>query len=81
LVPYLAGENPFTPGSRFIFWQRSAQVLPSEMLPGDWLVWDAQFGPAEMNLPLDLLLAHPDLELVTQAPLDGAVVALFRKRE
>jgi hypothetical protein len=81
LVPYLAGENPFTPGSRFIFWQRSAQVLPSEMLSGDWLVWDAQFGPAEMNLPLDLLLAHPDLELVAQTPLDGAAVALFRMRE
>jgi hypothetical protein len=81
LVPYLAGENPFTPGSRFIFWQRSAQVLPSEMLPGDWLVWDAQFGPAEMNLPLDLLLAHPDLELVAQAPLDGTAVTLFRRQE
>ncbi len=81
LVPYLAGENPFTPGSRFIFWQRSDRLLPAAMQPGDCLVWDAQFGPAEMNLPLDLLMAHPNLELVAQAPLDGAAVALFRKRE
>lgn len=81
LLPYLAGENPFVPGSRFIFWQRSEQVLPSEMLPGDWLVWDTQFGPAEMNLPLDLLMAHPDLELVEQATGDDVQLALFRMRE
>jgi hypothetical protein len=80
LVPYLAGENPFTPDSRFVFWQRTDRVLPAAMQSGDCLVWDVQFGPAEMNLPLALLLAHPDLELVAQSPLDGAAVALFRKR-
>lgn len=59
LVPFMLGGNPFQNGSRFVFyqqqghWERDLATMPL----GSLLVWDAQFGPQEMALPLSTLQA------------------------
>ncbi|MFN5912584.1 MAG: hypothetical protein ACK45H_14675 [Bacteroidota bacterium] len=57
LLAFEQGDNPVLMNSRAVFFQsvdierEKGQVFK----PGDLIVWDSHFGPAEMNLPLSAL--------------------------
>jgi hypothetical protein len=57
LLAFERGDNPVLMNSRAVFFQsvdierEKGQVFK----PGDLIVWDSHFGPAEMNLPLSAL--------------------------
>lgn len=68
LLVFAYGENPFIGGNRLrhSYFQDFHKRLDTEILPGDFIVWDSHFGPVEAGLPLDTLRMHEEFVLVTE---------------
>jgi hypothetical protein len=66
LLVFAYGENPFIGGNRLrhSYFHDFHKRLDTEILLGDFIVWDSHFGPVEAGLPLDTLRRHEEFVLV-----------------
>ena len=62
LLVFAYGENPFIKGNRLIhsYFHNLSQRIDSEILPGEFVVWDSHFCPREAGLPLDTLKKYDE---------------------
>jgi hypothetical protein len=68
LFVFAYGENPFLNGNRMVhrYFHNLYQQIDSEILPGEFIVWDSHFGPQEAGLPLDTLTKYTQLVKVNE---------------
>jgi hypothetical protein len=62
------GENPFLKDNRVVFSYFSDfyKRIDSEILPGEFVVWDSHFGPQEAGLSLDTLTKYKQFVKVNE---------------
>lgn len=78
LFVFAYGENPFSSNNQCVFHTSSdlGKELKTLFKPGDLLIRDSHFGPAEANLPLEEINKHPELvkvqEFISSEQVDDA---------
>jgi hypothetical protein len=68
LLVFAYGENPSISGNRLVtsYFHNFNKRIDTEILPGEFLVWDSHFGPQEAGLPLDTLEKYKEFVKVTE---------------
>lgn len=63
LLSFSYGENPFRNDGRLVFYtiNNLSENLKNEIKPGDYIVRDSHFGPAEANMQLEEFARFPEL--------------------